>query len=244
MNDEVAARLVRLTREFYQSFADEFAASRPKPQPGVKRALRSIAQDAPVLDLGCGHGQTAAELSRVGHRGRYVGIDSQPRLVELAKQIPLPQAEFRLAELTGPGWAEGLEGAFDAVFLFALLHHIPGDGLRLRLLREARTCLSPGGRVRLSVWNVVDSPRLMARRVSWAEGGLAEGDVDPGDLLLDWRRGGRGLRYVHGFTGEELADLADRCGMRVEDEFRSDGEASAMATYQTWSSSAGETPPP
>lgn len=244
MQDDVAARLVRLTREFYQSFADEFAASRPRPQPGVKRTLRSIGRDAPVLDLGCGHGQTAAELSRAGHRGRFVGIDSQPRLLELARQVPLPRAEFRLAELTGPGWAEGLEAAFDYVLLFALLHHIPGDRLRLQVLREAGACLSPGGRACLSVWNVFDSPRLMARRVSWAEAGLAESEVDPGDMLLDWRRGGRGLRYVHAFTAEELAGLAARCGMRVEDEFHSDGETSAMATYQIWSAPRGKMPPP
>lgn len=244
MNDEVAARLVGLTREFYQSFADEFAASRPRPQPGVRRVLRSIARDASVLDLGCGHGQTGAELRRLGHRGRYIGIDSQPRLLELAREVTLPQAEYRLAELTSPGWADGLEGAFDWVLLFALLHHIPGERLRVQLLSDARARLAAGGRVCLSVWNVFDSPRLMARRVSWAVVDLAEADVDPGDLLLDWRRGGRGLRYTHGFAGEELGGLADRCGLHGEDVFRSDGEGGAMATYHTWSAAAAEISPP
>lgn len=238
MNEEVAARLVRLTREFYQSFADEFAGSRPRPQPGVKRVLADVRRGAAVLDLGCGHGQVAAELRRLGHVGRYVGIDSQSRLLELARAISLPQAEYRIAELTAPGWAGGLTGAFDHVLLFALLHHIPGVALRRRLLGEARRLLSPGGRMSLSVWNVFESRRLMGRRVPWSEAGLSEREVDPGDLLLDWRRGGRGLRYVHGFTRGELADLADGCGLRVEEAFLSDGASRAMATYQTWSSPA------
>ncbi len=58
--------------------------------------------------------------------------------------------------------------------------------------------------------------------------------MDPGDYLLDWRRGGEGLRYVHHFSPEELAELAAETGFRVLETFWSDGEGGNLGLYQVW----------
>jgi hypothetical protein len=94
--------------------------------------------------------------------------------------------------------------------------------------------MAPGGRLTLSVWNFLASPRLRRRILPWREAGLAEGELDPGDYLLDWRRGGRGLRYVHHFTEPELDGLAAATGFGVADGYLSDGESGVLGRYQVW----------
>jgi hypothetical protein len=86
----------------------------------------------------------------------------------------------------------------------------------------------------VSVWDFLASRRWQARIVPWSEGGVREDEVDPGDFLLDWREGGRGLRYVHHFTPEALTELAGSAGFSVEGTFRSDGENGKLGVYQTW----------
>ena len=64
----------------------------------------------------------------------------------------------------------------------------------------------------------------------------SEGDfrTPEGDYLLDWRRDGNGLRYVHHFNEEELAALASDSGFSVLETFNSDGESGNLGLYQVW----------
>ena len=58
--------------------------------------------------------------------------------------------------------------------------------------------------------------------------------VEAHDYLLDWRSGGKGLRYVHHFEERELAELAKASGFRIMDTFYSDGEKGNLGLYQVW----------
>ena len=102
------------------------------------------------------------------------------------------------------------------------------------MLRQARARLASPGRLIHSEWQFLDSPRLRARIQPWESIGLSPADLDPGDHLLDWRSGGNGLRYVHHFSEEELAALAEESGFRVVESFRSDGENGRLGLYQVW----------
>ena len=73
MDDEIAARLIDLNRQFYQTFALQFSATRGRIQPGVRRVLGDLPLHADVLDLGCGNGGLARELARQGYTGAYAG---------------------------------------------------------------------------------------------------------------------------------------------------------------------------
>ena len=59
--------------------------------------------------------------------------------------------------------------------------------------------------------------------VDWAEVGIPQEDLEPGDYLLDWKRGGRGLRYCHLVDEAEIGRLAARGGFRVRETFRAGG---------------------
>jgi hypothetical protein len=111
------------------------------------------------------------------------------------------------------------------------LHHIPGRRRRLRLLREIRSLLKLHARCAISVWQFLQVPRLRRKVVAWSEVGLDSIDVDDGDYLVDWRRGGRGLRYVHHFDEAELIGLCRRAGFRVTETYHSDGETGDLGLY-------------
>jgi tRNA (uracil-5-)-methyltransferase TRM9 len=137
--------------------------------------------------------------------------------------------------LTEKDWAGNeLQPGFDYALAFAVLHHLPGESTVIQLLMQMRSLLAPGGKFIFSVWQFLNSPRLRQRILDWSEIGLAESQVEPGDYLLDWRRGGQGLRYVHHFTSDELQRLAIRCGFCCVDEFLSDGKGGNLSLYQTW----------
>jgi SAM-dependent methyltransferase len=251
MREEIHLRLLRLNREFYQNFAKSFAETRLRLQPGVTRVLEAVPPSASVLDLGCGHGEVAQWLALHGHQGAYLGLDSSAVLLTMACQRSThPRVRFQQAELTDPDWAEGLrppssdadsppskdthDASFDRIFAFAVIHHIPGAQLRQRFLRQVHGLLNDNGEFVFSVWNFMSSPRLRKRVIAWKKIGLRPEEVEPDDYLLDWRRGGYGLRYVHLFDEDQLGKLASTTGFQVVDTAYSDGENGRLGLYQAW----------
>jgi SAM-dependent methyltransferase len=247
VNSTTAAQLLDLNRQFYQTFAQDFAATRRRIQPGMRRILDGIPLDAHLLDLGCGSGGLALELVHRGFRGSYTGLDFSTPLLEAAR-ASLAQAgplhgryAFHTADLSQTGWSFPLRGKpVDVILAFAVLHHLPGETLRRRMLAEARALFDPGrpsGHILvLSVWQFMNSARLAARVVPWEQAGISPDQVDAGDNLLDWRAGGMGLRYVHLFSQEELEQLAQACGYEVDEGgFYSDGKEGNLGLYQIWS---------
>jgi hypothetical protein len=80
----------------------------------------------------------------------------------------------------------------------------------------------------------LNSSRWRERVQPWERIEMSAAEVEPGDALLDWRSGGFGLRYVHLFSEEELAWLAQKTGYTVIDTFFSDGEGGKLGLYQIW----------
>lgn len=235
MQEETLVKLLRLNRRFYQTFARSFAETRGRLQPGVAQVLSGVPPEASVLDLGCGHGQLSRALAEQGHHGRYVGLDASADLLQLAREQDVhPQARYYQADLADSNWAQELRNPFERIFAFAVLHHLPAENLRQQVLKKIRGLCVEGGRLDLSVWNFTASPRLRARVVPWEQVGLNPSQVEPGDYLLDWRRGGYGLRYVHLFEEGELEQLAHHSGFEVKETFYSDGEGGRLGLYQIW----------
>jgi 2-polyprenyl-3-methyl-5-hydroxy-6-metoxy-1,4-benzoquinol methylase len=239
MKTEIAARLITLNKQFYQTFGREFASTRQRLQPGVIRVLEMLNGDETILDLGCGNGEMVRELMRGGHRGPYTGIDFSLTLLEVARHgWEDAPATFLRADLTAPDWDKkikpSLSQPFDLVTAFATLHHIPNAETRLSILKKTHALLRPGGKFIHSEWQFLNSDKLSKRILPWAEIGLTEAELDPNDFLLDWRGGGRGLRYVHHFDEAELEALAKASGFRVREGFLSDGDNGRLGLYQVW----------
>jgi len=248
MDVEIATRLINLNRQFYQTFAHQFSATRQRIQPGVQRVIENMPNQGKILDLGCGNGEFWLALTRRGFHGIYVGIDFSKEMIEIAsrnchinkesvttKSPDENQAFFINVDLSTRHWHGQIPKiSFDRIFAFALIHHLPGHDLHLRTLRRVRNLLSPGGLLVHSEWQFINNPRLRGRILDWKEIGLSKDLVDEGDYLLDWRHGGYGLRYVHLFSEEELSALAQESGFRISQTFHSDGKGGESSLYQIW----------
>jgi O-antigen chain-terminating methyltransferase len=100
--------------------------------------LRTIPAGAPVLDLGCGRGESLALLRDQGIPAR--GVDSSARMVALCRERGLDALEGDLF-----GTLAGLEeGSLGAVVSFHVIEHLPAASLD-RLVRLAWRALKPGG---------------------------------------------------------------------------------------------------
>jgi SAM-dependent methyltransferase len=239
MDSAVVARLIELNREFYTRFGGSFSATRQRIQPGVRRVLEMLNGDENILDLGCGNGWFARELAKRGHRGAYLGVDfSLPLLREAESYAGGFSARFMEVDLSrlsvGSEQLSVSSEQWSLVTAFAVLHHIPSRELRLDILRSVRSLLEPEGRFIHSNWQFLKSEKLRARIQPWEAAAVSRSEVEAGDYLLDWRSGGRGLRYVHHFSEEELMELAQASGFAVEATFYSDGETGDLGLYQVW----------
>jgi SAM-dependent methyltransferase len=201
-------------------------------QPGVAQALENLPAESWVLDLGCGNGELALEWLSRDPAGRYIGIDSSPLLLEIAREkVQDSRVSFYVLDLADPAWSRD---RIDRVLSFAVLHHLPDAALRKRLALQVHQLLHESGQWIHSNWNFLASERLQARILPWETVELSDEDVEKGDYLLDWRRGGYGLRYVHHFTPSELEAIAGETGFTVLNTYHSDGEGGRLGLYQVW----------
>ncbi len=241
VNSSITQRLITLNHTFYSDHGFDFSATRLRLQPGVKRLLETLHGDERILDLGCGNGELARALSRRNHQGSYLGVDfSLPLLAEaqsLSSVFPVRFREADLCTLSVKDHQLSVGNNWSVVTVFAVLHHIPSQDLRLAIIKKAWKLLKPEGLLMFSNWQFLNSPRLKARIQPWEAAGLTDEDVDSNDYLIDWRRGGKGLRYVHHFDKQELAELASAGKFEIVQSFNSDGVNGKLGLYQVWKKS-------
>ena len=246
MDSSTTNLLIKLNKQFYQTFASQFSATRERLQPGVIRILETIPLGANILDLGCGNGELARELGRRGHLGQYLGLDFSKELLDVARagSLESPNISFALADLSDSKWDDSVDSgrwtvnseipSFNFIIAFAVFHHLPSRELRIKTFKKVHRLLPPNGRLIHSNWQFLNSPRFKARVQPWDAIDLDADKVDSGDYLLDWRRGGHGLRYVHQFSEQELHDLAAKSSFKVVETFYSDGHEGNLGLYQVW----------
>lgn len=92
-----------------------------------------------ILDLGCGTGDLAMELKKIG--GKITGIDASAEMIRKAK-AKYPEIPFYQGDATG----FELDNRFDAVFSNATLHWIPAEH-HPKVLNEIKTHLKSDGRL-------------------------------------------------------------------------------------------------
>lgn len=236
MNPNIRTALAELNRAFYAEFAGDFARTRQSWPPGFSGILPHLALAFNVLDLGCGNGRLLRFLHEQDWRGRYLGVDSSPRLLAIAEEttsaLPGATAAFSLADLLRPDWPASL-GDFrpDAVAALAVLHHIPGADARAAFVAAAADLLPPGGALILSTWQFLSSPRLRRHILPWTAASLAATDVEQDDYLLSWGQGAAGQRYCAAIDEAALHRLAAVAGLKTAGAFYADGHEGNLNLY-------------
>ncbi|HXD73435.1 MAG TPA: class I SAM-dependent methyltransferase [Vicinamibacterales bacterium] len=155
MNDRTEA-----VRRFYERApfpgyppSDSLAALRARARRSPFAALldRSIADDARIVDVGCGTGQMCLYLARPERT--VVGVDVTRASLQLgaeaARRFDLERVRFVEMDLQRPGL---LEQSFDVVYSSGVIHHTANPrGSFASLVRLVK----PGGMLVVGVYNTI-----------------------------------------------------------------------------------------
>ncbi len=237
MDEQLVKQLLALNRDFYSKFASAFSETRSSAQTRLERIVAEIKNDTRVLDVGCGNGRLAQRLDHELRRVEYIGVDASPELIAIAKRqnafLRYAHTDFRVADLTQADWCvEFAKESFDTIVMLAVLHHIPSSELRTRLMNDLHTLLKPGGQLVMTNWQFDRNDRQQKRIVAWVEAGIDEKNLEPGDALLAWRRGGVGYRYCHLITKNEVLQMAEQTGFRVLRQFFADADLNLYSVLE------------
>jgi SAM-dependent methyltransferase len=245
MNETTVRALAAINRAFYREAAEEFSATREAPWPGWVRLLAVIGAHIPageldILDLGCGNGRFAAFLAERVAEFDYLGIDASPRLLAAARarRLPAGSAEYRCADFIETPLEDCLPAkAFSLIVLFGVLHHIPGQERRRRLLRAAAGRLRPGGLLALTSWQFEVFRRFRDKLLPWEEFNRSAREpidlaqLEPGDHLVPWGEQGVAFRYCHFTDEDETRRLLEELPLARVASYLADGREEKLNRY-------------
>jgi SAM-dependent methyltransferase len=180
-------------------YARHFAQGKLTRDPVFEHLLDNelIADDARILDLGCGQGVLGALLAARGRHGRwrYRGIDLSARGIERARYAVGPAGDLAVGDMRDTSFGEA-----DVVVILDVLHYVqPGE--QADVIRRVRDALSGGGTL---ILRVADAAAGLRFRITTAL-----------DLAATRIRGQRVKHLHHVPLAERVRELESH-GFRVE----------------------------
>jgi SAM-dependent methyltransferase len=143
----------KVQRDFFERLAarydSRFCRSRwPRNQrlkaAQVTMVLRAAVREGPIIEIGCGTGQIAAELLAANPGLRYIGADLSPGMLDIARRRLLAyedRIELREAKRNDVPTSNG---PYAGAFGIDVLHHVENPP---QLLRNLLSTLRPGASV-------------------------------------------------------------------------------------------------
>ncbi|MDP2708979.1 MAG: class I SAM-dependent methyltransferase, partial [bacterium] len=184
MNKQTQKNLLDLVKRNYEEIAVDFDTTRKKYLWPELIKLASIVKDGDrILDVGCGNGrlieafkdkkinylgvdnsEALIESARKNiqpviasdrrERSNPTNSDINQRLLrrDYASRNDNNNFKFQVADILELD--KFPEKDFDYIFCIAVLHHLPGDELRIKALEQMKNKLKPNGKIILTVWNL------------------------------------------------------------------------------------------
>ncbi len=104
------------------------------------KSMSDLPKGKTVLEIGCGQGRGTELIRRYFEPAKLYAIDLDENMIARAKRrVDDDNVSFSVADVAHLPF---VEGSFDAVFDFGILHHIPNWR---EALREINRVLKPGG---------------------------------------------------------------------------------------------------
>jgi SAM-dependent methyltransferase len=199
----------------YDTIAQDYANKRGGAGVKMKLAANYIKSGMRILDLGCGYGRF---LDVVPPKVDYVGSDISKNLLAIAKK-KYPQAKFILADMAQEKVWKKL-GKFDAVFSFAVFHHLTTPAIQKKVLRLIYNSLNNQGLLMIVVMNLwkknflryhIKQRSLKTLNIPWK--------------LSDGKKVIKTVpRPFYSFTRSELKKLVKGLGFKIIKEFFTHGQ--------------------
>ncbi len=222
MKTDTQEKILKLVKNNYDSIAGDFSQTRKRLLwPELVEVAKKVKSGDSLLDAACGSGRLLDEFKRLDFE--YLGFDNSPELINCAIKN-YPNQNFQVDDLLTLSSVKN--NYFDWVFCIAALHHLPGENLRVKALKNLSAKLKIGGKLVLSVWRPGKNKKfLRARRINFWRKLFFLSDLDFGDAVFEWggetSKNENRLRYYHSFKESELKKIIKESGLKVID-FRKD----------------------
>jgi ubiquinone/menaquinone biosynthesis C-methylase UbiE len=132
-----------VAREYLRDYKDDLK-NKPLEQEMLARLAKSVSAMGPVCDLGCGPGQAAAMLHKLG--ARAFGIDISPAMVEGAARLH-PEIEFKVGNMYH---LEVEDNSLGGVVMLYSLSNVPRQDV-VPVFREIGRVLVDHGQLMIAV---------------------------------------------------------------------------------------------
>jgi tRNA (cmo5U34)-methyltransferase len=178
-------------KQWIESDATRDAERRPKLRRAVTLLPFESARSIHVLDLGGGYGELARQVLEVFPSSTVVLHDFSVPMIDAARERLAPfgaRVDYRLSDLSQPGWGNDLGGPFDAVVSSIAIHNLREPALIRDVYHEVATLVAPGGAF-LNLDYIFPRSPLLSELYGRASGGAwtarataSAGDAEPATL--------------------------------------------------------------
>lgn len=230
MDKQTQENLLDIVKRNYEEIAPDFDITRKKYLwPELIKLAGMVKDGDRVLDVGCGNGRLLSAFA--DKKIEYVGVDNSEKLIEAAREnldsrlrgndknkAGARNDKFLVADILELDKLS--EKDFDYIFCIAVLHHLPGEDLRLKALEQMKNKIKPGGKIILTVWNLWSQKKFgwLIYKYVWLRL-IGLNKMDCNDILFDWKNNqGEKIsrRYYHAFTKNGLKKSADGAELKIE----------------------------
>jgi len=224
MKKDLQNKLLRLNYDLYEKQAESWDKTRSaiweKPTLDF---IKTIKPNSKILDLGCGNGRLYKQISKLIANSQkpianYLGLDPSKELIKICKTKYIdPSTSLRMTPkfIVGDGLDMNFNRQFDYIFCLGVLHHIPGEELQIKFLKNCYKALKKSGILFLHVWNRHQNKYDDKKYVRIA-------GLEKNDLVIPWKNDKNYVRYVYRFNAAELKNLAKKAGFKTVNTFYGD----------------------
>jgi len=238
MDKQTQQNLLSLVKNSYDEIAEDFDTTRQKNLwPEILKLASEVKDGDSVLDVGCGNGRLVEAFKN--KEINYLGIDNSQKLIEIAKSkfsiydfsakggpasggqfsnnFQFSNFQFKIGDVLELDKIN--EKDFDYVFYIAVLHHLPGDDLKIKALEQIKNKLTDNGKIIVSVWNLWSQVKFRKLILKYALLKIVgKNRFDFGDIIFNWKNN-RGevisQRYYHAFTTTGLKKIIKKSGLKI-----------------------------
>ena len=216
MDKGTQKKLLDLNYKLYEDKAIEWDKTRKNLwEKPILDFIKTIKPNSKILDLGCGNGRLYSKISNLiansqKLKANYLGIDPSKELIKICRGKYIdPSLSLRMTPKfkVGNGLDMNFDRKFDYVISLAVLHHIPGENLQKKFLKNIYNALKPNGKLFLSVWNRNHTRHQYKNSLKLFK------DMDKSDILVPWRKSNN-FRYIHIFSPDKLHKIVQNAGFK------------------------------
>lgn len=149
-------------KRWHKGTLDEYEVQAKLYDHLLHGAIKAIPKSAKILDYGCGSGLLVYYLRE--HFDDVEGVDASVQQVTSALEHKLPVRHLPIDSF--PNWADSHGDAYDVVFLFDVLEHIPALN-QIDFLRQLVGTMKHGAQIYLKVPNANSLLASRWRYIDW-----------------------------------------------------------------------------